>query len=117
MNNILKSASSIFCIFSCLLLPISFLQADDDKSNSLLGMSLEELLNVKIITASKFEESIHDSHATISIITKEQIAQFGGTYLHEILERIVSVNSVTGVMTLVTTRASTPWPSWVHNLA
>jgi len=100
----------------CLVIPKAFAKANNSL-DEIFDLSLEELLQVKVITASKFEESIQNAHASISIITKEQIAQYGGTYLHEILERIVSVNSVNGVMTTISTRASTPWPSLVHHLA
>ena len=83
---------------------------------SLFNLSLEELLAIKVTTASKFEETIHNAHASISIITKDQIAQFGGNYLNEILERVVSVNNIYGVMTTISTRAGAPWNSIIRHL-
>jgi len=100
-----------------LLSPSLVLANKTNEQKDLFSLSLQDLLKIKVTTSSKFEETIHDAHASISIITKEQIAQFGGNYLHEVLERIVSVNSVSGVMTTISTRAGTPWASLLHHLA
>ncbi len=91
-------------------------QTGEADETSPFDMTMEELLKIKVTTSSRFEESIHDAHASISIITKEQIAQFGGNYLHEILERIVSVGSTYGVLTSINTRGATAWTSLGHNL-
>jgi len=92
------------------------IQADELDIESLLKLSLEDLSKIKVITASKFEESLKDVHASVSIIDKQQIDQFGGHNLFEILERIVSVNSNFGVLTSMTTRGSKPWTSLFQHL-
>jgi len=92
------------------------IQADKLDIDSLLKLSLEDLSKIKVITASKFEESLKNVHASISIIGKQQIDQFGGHNLFEILERIVSVNSNFGVLTSITTRGSKPWTSLYQHL-
>ena len=101
-----------------LLLNVNSLKAEeDDELTALLNMPIEQLLNIKVTSASKFEESIYAAHASISIITKEQIALFGGHYLADILERIVNVNHSYGVLSSITTRGSQPWTSLAHHLA
>ncbi len=91
-------------------------QADELDIESLLKLSLEDLVKVKFITASKFEEPLKDVHASVTIIDKKEIDQFGGHNLFEILERIVSVNSNFGVLTSITTRGSKPWTSLYQHL-
>lgn len=112
-KSVLTNAFS-FTLF--LAISSSAVSASDSEIESLFSMSLEELFEVKITTASKFEESLHDAHASISIISKQQIEQFGGQNLYEILERIVSVNSNFGVLTSITTRGSKPWTSLFQHL-
>lgn len=103
-------------VSTALLLGSNPLKANEDNLDDMFSLSIEQLLDLKITTAAKFEETLHDAHASISIITKEQIAQFGGFYLADILERIVNVNNSYGVMSSITTRGSQPWTSLTHHL-
>lgn len=79
-------------------------------------MPLEQLLEVKVVTAAKYEQSLRDTHATLSVITSKQIEQFGGQSLYEILERIAGVSSSFGVLTSVTARGSKPWTGILQHL-
>ncbi|WDE13063.1 TonB-dependent receptor [Thalassomonas haliotis] len=88
----------------------------DLDNKSLYSLSLAQLMDIKVTTASKFEESLHDAHASVSIITSAQTELFGGQNLYEILERIVSVNSNFGVLTSISTRGSRPWISLAQHL-
>ncbi|MCF6435449.1 TonB-dependent receptor [Pseudoalteromonas sp. MMG022] len=90
--------------------------SQDDVFASLFDMSLEELLSTPVTTASKQEESLRNSNASISVVSRQQIEQFGGHSLYEILERIVSVNSNYGVLTTITTRGSKPWTGLLQHL-
>jgi len=63
-----------FIFFSFLVLTCIPAQNKDDFI-ALLDMSLEELLNVKVITASAKEESAIDAPANIFVINKEQIKE------------------------------------------
>lgn len=56
--------------------------------DDLLCMSLEDLMNVKIITASKKEENYNDAPSAVTVITNEQIQQQGLRTLEEVLERV-----------------------------
>jgi len=105
-------------LLSLLSLSVLSLSAHAKNSNvdSLYQLTLAELMKIKVTTASKFEQSLHDSHASLSIINRQQIEQFGGQNLFEVLERIVSVNSNFGVLTSITTRGSKPWTSLSQHL-
>lgn len=50
----------------------------------LLDLTLEELMNVKVVSASKFEESISETPATILVIKEEDIKNRGYTNLNDV---------------------------------
>jgi len=52
------------------------------------NLSLKELMNIKISTASKFDESIKDIPASIVIITRKDIQKYGYKSLADILSNI-----------------------------
>jgi outer membrane receptor for ferrienterochelin and colicins len=54
-------------------------------------MSLEELLNMPIMVASKSEEKISDAGGVISVLTRDELDRFGGLTLRDILERVPSL--------------------------
>jgi outer membrane receptor for ferrienterochelin and colicins len=60
----------------------------DTTATDLMSLSLEQLLNVKIKTASKYEEAQVDAPAIISVLTRDDLSRFGGISLVEILNRI-----------------------------
>jgi outer membrane receptor for ferrienterochelin and colicins len=55
------------------------------------NLSLEELMNVKIYTASKHWQKIVDAPASISIVTAEEIQKYGYRSLAEILRSVKGV--------------------------
>lgn len=57
----------------------------------LLDLSLEELMEVKITTASKTAENINDAPGIVSVITAAEIQKFGANSLHEVLDRITGI--------------------------
>lgn len=65
----------------------------------LFELSLEELLNVSVITASKVEERQSDAPGVMSIITRDELERFGGTTLKDILERVPGLIGSTVYMT------------------
>lgn len=68
-----------------------YAEEEEDNLKKLVNLSLEELMNVKIITASKNEESATDAPGIISVITAKEINDFGANSLFEVLERVTSV--------------------------
>ena len=62
-------------------------------------LDLESLLNVKVITASKFSESQSDAPGIISVVSQDELRRFGGTTLREVLERVPGLASSTAYFT------------------
>jgi len=64
---------------------------DDSASFSFLEMSLEELMNLEVTSASRIPEKSADVPATIYLITENQIRTRGYTNLEEVLEDIPEI--------------------------
>jgi outer membrane receptor for ferrienterochelin and colicin len=60
----------------------------------ILEMSLEDLLNMDVTTASKRAEKTIDAPGVISTITKEEMKYFGANNLMDILERATSIQAI-----------------------
>lgn len=73
----------------------SFLYADLS-TQELLDMSLDELLHVKVTSASKKSQSLLDSPSAIEIITKEELEILKCNRLSECLEFATGMSSVNG---------------------
>lgn len=54
----------------------------------LLDLSLEELLKIKVVTASKKEEAIQDAPGVMTVVTSQEIRAFGARNLKDVLLRI-----------------------------
>lgn len=59
--------------------------------NKLFEMPLGDLLNVKVITPSKIEETLDTSPAIVSVITRSDITNYGGNSLFDILDRAAGI--------------------------
>lgn len=59
---------------------------------SLLDLSLEELMNVRVVTASKQAENIRDTPATVIVITKQQILNRRYINLIDLLEDLPGID-------------------------
>ena len=71
-------------IFALLLLIVSFgAQAQD--TTDVFALSLEDLMNVKITTASKLEEKLQDAPGIVSVISRKDIELYGSKSLGELL--------------------------------
>ncbi|WP_353570857.1 TonB-dependent receptor [Candidatus Albibeggiatoa sp. nov. BB20] len=60
--------------------------------NDLLDLSLEELFNVRVVSASKYLETSEDAPATIYVVTEEQIKKLGLRDLKDVLAIVPSVD-------------------------
>jgi len=69
---------------------------DSNMTESLMDLSFDELLNVKIITASRYEQNIKDAPGIVSVLKANEIELFGANNLFEILNRLPSVISFIG---------------------
>ena len=57
-------------------------------SKDLYSMDIESLLNISVTTASKFSEKLSDAPGVMTVVTKDELARFGGITLAEILDRV-----------------------------
>jgi outer membrane receptor protein involved in Fe transport len=64
-------------------------------SEELVEMSLEDLLNMDVTTASKSAEKQSDAPGIISVLTHDDLERFGGITLKDILERVPGMISST----------------------
>jgi len=74
-----------FCIFD------NAAGQNDEEKLSVLDMSLEELLSLEVISASKIPEKTRNAPATIHLITDNQIKTRGYSNLEEVLNDIPEV--------------------------
>lgn len=90
--------------FSLMLLSGVFLafsqQVEEvESARQLLSMSLDDLLNVEVITASKTSEKLSDAPGVLAVVTRDELQRFGGTTLKDILERVPSLTGTTAYFT------------------
>jgi iron complex outermembrane receptor protein len=59
-----------------------------EESSNLLNLSLEDLLNVKVVSASREEEDIFKSPVTSYVVTRDEIEKAGITSIPEALRLV-----------------------------
>src|SRR5437763_16531539 len=64
-------------------------------SLDLLSMDVESLLNMKVVTASKFAQPISDAPGVITVVSQDELQRFGGVTLAEILDRVPGLQATT----------------------
>lgn len=69
------------------LTPIPLLAQQTDTTDY-YSMSLEELMNIPVTTASKFEQTIKTAPSAVSLITREQIFKYGWLSGNEVMSRL-----------------------------
>jgi outer membrane receptor for ferrienterochelin and colicin len=67
--------------------------------SELLALDLESLLDIKVVTASKFSESQSDAPGVIAVVTQDGLRRFGVATLREVLERVPGLSSSTAYFT------------------
>lgn len=92
--------SGLFC-FLCLSVcsPLAHTQDPEPKSPSddmeyLLNLSLEQLLEVKIVTAGKTEQKAADIPASVVVITRQDIEMQGWRTLDEVLQNLPGLYAI-----------------------
>ncbi len=68
----------------------------DLSADDLYGLSLEELMNIRVSVVSKEAESINEAPGIVSVVTAKEIESFGASTLRDVLERVTSVVGLTG---------------------
>ena len=82
----------VLIIFSCLSLKGIFVHAEEDDfvsiQKELLGLSLEELMNIEVISVSKKSQKLSESAAAIFVITQDDIRRSGATTIADTLRMV-----------------------------
>ena len=81
----MKKTGIPLTILFLLIYPLHLLLASEKALDELLNLSLEELTNIQIITASKIPQRIKQVPATVRVITAQQIQNCGYHTLEEAL--------------------------------
>ncbi len=66
-----------------------------DSQQDYFALSLDQLANIKVVTSSRREQSVDDSYANITVVTKEMIERRGYRNVIEILEDIAGFDFAT----------------------
>ena len=66
-----------------LFTPHGFSESVED--SELLGMTLEQLMSVKVITSTQREQSVHKAPSVVTVFTRRQIEDIGASHLIDIL--------------------------------
>ncbi len=85
-----------FCAIFSFLLPVFSLAQTDSLTtvDSLSQLSLEELMNIKVITAAGFMQSSEEAPATIRVITAQEIKNRGYEQLQDALRDIPGIDLI-----------------------
>ena len=78
-------------IFFTNLLIIPSVFSQDKEVYDLFDVSLEELLNIGMVSASKKKQSVLDAPASAYVVTDEQITLRGYTHIIDLLEDIPEI--------------------------
>jgi outer membrane receptor protein involved in Fe transport len=78
----------LLIIFFFILIEINIYSKNFQDQQKLLTMSLQDLMNIKVTTASKVKEEIKDIPASIVLINREEIKKQGYKSLSDILQNI-----------------------------
>lgn len=84
--------NKIFIVFIFIFLTYSYGQ--EEKQIDYFELSLEELLNINVITASKNEESISQAAAVIDVITKKHIEELNVNNLYELISMVPGIELI-----------------------
>lgn len=78
------------------ILPFSIrAQADTlEDVNKLLGLSLEDLMNIKVVTASGYMQTTTEAPSTIQVITSKQITERGYEQLEDALRDVPGIDMI-----------------------
>src|SRR5688572_4751814 len=69
-------------------------RAQSDSLSNLLGLSLEDLMNVKVVTASGYMQTSTDAPSTIQVITAKEILERGYIQLEDALRDVPGIDMI-----------------------
>src|SRR3982751_244210 len=85
------------CLTSAIAFSFLFAHTQTDSTgqvDQLLGLSLEQLMEVKVISASGFLQTTFEAPSTIVVITEKQIADRGYEQLEDALRDVPGIDMI-----------------------
>lgn len=76
-------------VFLTAALCCSLLHADDP--SELAPLSLEDLLNIQVTSTSRRDESQHLAPGVVTVVSAQEIHQYGARHLRDVLDRLVGI--------------------------
>jgi outer membrane receptor for ferrienterochelin and colicins len=64
-----------------------------------MGLDIESLLKVRVVTASKSSETVSDAPGVVSVVTSDELFRFGSVTLREALDRVPGLTGTTASFT------------------
>jgi len=94
MNRLWRSACFLFCAYIiAIVVTIGLATIVSAEVIDLTKLSMEDLMNIEVTSASKKAEKIDDAPASVFVITRQQIDRWGYRTLAEALRRVVGFYS------------------------
>jgi iron complex outermembrane receptor protein len=97
-----RGSGLVLCAFSTLTLPLSAAEEVSQEPASspaaqVDGLSLSDLLNLTVETASKQKQSLSDAPSIVSVMTKNDIDKMGVTSLIDVLKYVPGIEVSMGI--------------------
>jgi len=92
----------VLCVLLCAAATTSLHAGQTPRATplpDLADLSLEDLMNIEISTASKSLEKQSDAPAIVEVLTRDELHRFGGTTLKDVLTRVPGLAAVSGYFT------------------
>jgi outer membrane receptor for ferrienterochelin and colicins len=74
-----------------LLTALSFSLLHADEQSELAPLSLEDLLNIQVTSTSRRDESQHLAPGVITVVSSQEIQQYGARHLRDVIDRLVGM--------------------------
>lgn len=84
----MKKILTLFVIFLSLTV---FSQTDTTKVKDIFDMTLEELMQLEVVTASKTSQKITDAPANVVVINRRQIVELNYSCLSDLLDDVQQI--------------------------
>ena len=84
--NVGRIIISLLVTLACLTLVAN---AQEIEVEELYDLTLEEMMNIEVVSASKRSESVMDAPAVVTVISASEIESYGAVTLQEVMERVV----------------------------